>query len=330
MNLLVSIIVPVYNVEKYIKDCVDSILRQTYTQLEVILVDDGSPDSSGKICDEYAILDSRVVVIHKSNGGLSDARNVGLERAKGDYIMFVDSDDFWVDIYQLEHLIKEVKKLSLCDFIGFNCYYYYSKGNEYIPWPTYTNRIVNVSDKDDLIAELIQIGLFPMSACLKIIKRTFLVENKIQFIKGIVCEDIPWFIEVLYYSRNFRVVNQYMYAYRQSVQGSISKSFTKKSFIDLFNIMKKQTSFIQNSDFSFKAKSALLSFMAYEFCILLGYINVMDKNFRIEIIEKLYSFKWLLQYTDNPKVRYVALCNKLLGIHITGMILSMLLKYKNR
>lgn len=92
--MLVSVIVPVYNVEKFIHQCIDSILCQTYKAFEVVLVDDGSLDSSGIICDEYAKKDCRVSVIHKENGGLSDARNVGLECAKGEYVIFVDSDDF--------------------------------------------------------------------------------------------------------------------------------------------------------------------------------------------------------------------------------------------
>ena len=92
-NDLVSIVVPIYNVEKYLKKCIDSIINQTYKNIEIILVDDGSTDNCGKICDEYTKTDNRIVVIHKKNGGLSDARNAGLDIAKGKYIAFVDSDD---------------------------------------------------------------------------------------------------------------------------------------------------------------------------------------------------------------------------------------------
>ena len=90
---MISVIVPVYRVEKYLKRCVDSILQQTYENIEIILVDDGSPDQSGKICDDIARIDSRVRVIHKKNGGLSSARNAALEIINGDYVSFVDSDD---------------------------------------------------------------------------------------------------------------------------------------------------------------------------------------------------------------------------------------------
>ena len=94
MEQLISIIVPIYNVEKYVEKCIESIISQTYKNLEIILVDDGSPDNSGVICDEYAQKDSRIKVIHKENGGLSSARNVGLDIASGEYISFIDSDDY--------------------------------------------------------------------------------------------------------------------------------------------------------------------------------------------------------------------------------------------
>lgn len=99
----ISIIVPIYNVERYLDECVNSIVRQTYTNLEILLVDDGSPDQCPKLCDDWALKDQRIRVIHKVNGGLSDARNAGLDAARGEYIMFVDSDDF-LDTSTVEEL----------------------------------------------------------------------------------------------------------------------------------------------------------------------------------------------------------------------------------
>ena len=109
MDSLVSVIVPVYKVEKYLSKCLDSIVNQTYKNLEIILVDDGSPDNSGKICDEYAQKDSRIKVIHKENGGLSSARNAGLDIATGEYIAFADSDDS-VHLDFVEKLYRAIKE----------------------------------------------------------------------------------------------------------------------------------------------------------------------------------------------------------------------------
>lgn len=115
----VSVVVPVYKVEKFISRCVDSVLCQTFADFELILVDDGSPDGCGKICDEYAKKDSRIKVIHKSNGGLSDARNVGIDTATGDWLMFLDSDD-WLHPETIKNLYDEAIKndasVSMCGF----------------------------------------------------------------------------------------------------------------------------------------------------------------------------------------------------------------------
>jgi len=120
MSELITIIVPIYKVEEYLRRCVDSILKQTYKNLEVILVNDGSPDGCGAICDEYATLDGRIEVIHKTNGGLSDARNAGIEVAHGSYVSFVDSDD-WIHqeyIGKLYDLLRETNSdISVCNFI---------------------------------------------------------------------------------------------------------------------------------------------------------------------------------------------------------------------
>ena len=116
---LISLIIPVYKVEKYLEKCIQSVINQTYENLQIILVDDGSPDNCGKICDEYAKKDHRIEVIHKSNGGLSDARNKGLEIAKGEYIGFVDSDDYIeADMYEvLYNLLKQYNAdVSICNF----------------------------------------------------------------------------------------------------------------------------------------------------------------------------------------------------------------------
>ena len=121
-NSLISVIIPVYKVEKYLSKCVESIINQTYKNLEIILVNDGSPDNCGEICDEYAKKDSRIKVIHKENGGLSDARNAGIEIASGQYIAFVDSDDYiasnmYERMYETKKDIKNIRSndISYCN-----------------------------------------------------------------------------------------------------------------------------------------------------------------------------------------------------------------------
>jgi glycosyltransferase involved in cell wall biosynthesis len=124
MNELVSVIVPIYNVESYLNRCIESIVNQTYHNLEIILVDDGSPDNCPEICDQWALKDPRIIVIHKSNGGLSDARNAALEVARGDYISFVDSDD-WIDQDFISSLLDKMKYADIVECGTRICYQTY-------------------------------------------------------------------------------------------------------------------------------------------------------------------------------------------------------------
>lgn len=109
----VSVIIPVYNVEAYLKECVDSVLAQTFKDIEILLIDDGSPDNSGTICDQYAAKDNRIKVFHKSNGGSSSARNYGMDKALGEYLIFLDSDDYWITADMLSLLLKKIESENL-------------------------------------------------------------------------------------------------------------------------------------------------------------------------------------------------------------------------
>lgn len=313
----VSFILPVYKVERYLDECVESIVSQTYRDIEVVLVDDGSPDNCPSLCEQWANKDQRVKVIHKVNGGLSDARNVGLDNATGDYIIFVDSDDFWVSSSALRELMDTVKSYPECDFVGFNCSYYYNDTHTYKPWVKYDNPLGKPIDKNTAMRSLVASGTMPMSACLKVISRKSLSDMGLRFIKGIISEDIPWFIDLLDGSKKCMFVNQYVYAYRQNRAGSITASGCEKSFNDVFSIIKMELDKMEKRTFSPAAKEALYSFLAYEFCILLSSVSKRSKENRDELL----SYKWLLKYTANPKVRKAALVNKFFGIKATEWVL---------
>lgn len=317
----VSFILPIYNVEKYLSECVESILVQTYRDFEILLVDDGSPDNCPALCDEWAKKDSRIKALHKSNGGLSDARNYGLEHAQGDYVVFVDSDDFWVNKDCLQRLMNVVDAHPECDFIGFNCSYYYSDTKTYNKWVAYDESLSKPTDKDTVLRSLVASGTFPMSACLKVLKRKALLDMELRFIKGTIAEDIPWFIDLLDGSKKCMFVNQYIYAYRQNVAGSITASGNPKSTSDLFTIVKNEVNKMNERSFSKEAKDSLYSFLAYEFCFLLT--SDMPKGMKRELLQ----YKWLLNYTANPKVRKATFVNKLFGIMVTELVLKLYTNY---
>lgn len=314
----VSFIIPVYNVEQYLRQCVESIIGQTYRDIEIILVDDGSQDECPGICDIFANSDCRVRVIHKENGGLSDARNAGLQQATGDYVVFVDGDDFWIDNDQLDALVKIAIAQPDCDFIGYNCLYYYPDSSRFTPWVEYAIDLSKPIGRDMALIQLVKSGTFPMSACLKLMKREFLINNNLFFVKGQIAEDIPWFINVLDKCDKCSFVNQYVYAYRQNREGSISNTRNERSFRSLLNIVETETNKVESRSFSKEAKRTLYSFLAYELCILYIYPGI-DRD----AYSKLKSYSWLLQYDQNPKVRRVKILKRVCGLYITIVLLKL-------
>lgn len=318
----VSFILPIYNVEKYLSECVESILVQTYRDFEILLVDDGSPDNCPALCDEWAKKDSRIKALHKPNGGLSDARNYGLKHAQGDYVVFVDSDDFWVNKDCLENLMNVVDVHPECDFIGFNCSYYYYDTKTFKKWVAYDESLSKPTDKDTVLCSLVASGTFPMSACLKIIKRKSLSEINLHFIKGLLSEDIPWFIDLLEGAKKCMFINDYIYAYRQGVVGSISNSFSVRNFNSILRIIDNELQKLEGRTFNEKTKDYIKSFLAYELCICLGGLGQLEKSVRNEYYEKLKPYKWLLKFCQNPKVKKVSILNSLVGFRLTRFFLE--------
>lgn len=189
MNSLVSVIVPVYNVEKYLRKCLDSIIGQTYEQLEIILVDDGSDDGSGGICDEYAKRDRRIRVIHKDNGGLSSARNAGLDICTGDHITFIDSDDY-VSEDCIEVLLRTAEGYNADITVCADEYVYYDeKGNETKKGRPYRKfRSERLMTGDEALGCALRQELFDLSACAKLYRAECFED--VRFPCGYISEDI--------------------------------------------------------------------------------------------------------------------------------------------
>lgn len=216
---LITIVVPIYKVEQYLNRCIDSIINQTYKNLEIILVDDGSPDNCGKICDEYKKKDERIKVVHKENGGLSDARNCGIDLAKGKYITFIDSDDYVSKdfIEYLYNLIKKTKSdISICSFLPFFGEIE-NKNNE---------EIIKVLETKDALQRLFYQNEITTSAWAKIYKKEFF--EKIKFPKGEICEDLDTTYKVFAKANKITISNQKKYYYLQRPDSIINSNFSLK------------------------------------------------------------------------------------------------------
>ena len=221
---MVSVIIPIYNVEKYLRQCIDSVLSQTYGDLEIILVDDGSPDKCGEICDEYALKDSRISVIHKENGGLSDARNAGLKAAQGEYIYFLDSDDYIrKDAMQL--LVNTAEK-EKADIIFFSAR---SFADNKMPVPdslklchhytadTGVNVLVRRFENQEWFSA-VQLHFF---------RKDFIDRNMLRFAKGLLYEDQLFSGTAFMRAGKAAALNKQLYYYRAVRNGSIMSSKPK-------------------------------------------------------------------------------------------------------
>lgn len=234
INSLISIIVPCYNVEEYLHKCVESLTAQTYKNIEIILVDDGSPDSSGAICDEYARKDKRIKVIHKENGGLSDARNVAIDIAVGEYITFVDSDDY-VALDYVETLYRLVEKYQ-CK-IGVAWLRAFHEGCEIdTKQPPY---IEKVFDRMEGIEKMFYQELFDTAAWCKIYHRS-LFDTGIRYPFGLIYEDLPTTYLLFLQSDKIAFCNRIVYNYllrTSSIEGQPFKANKLESALKILEMI---------------------------------------------------------------------------------------------
>lgn len=298
MNGLISVIVPVYNVEKYIRQCLDSIINQTYKNLEIILVDDGSTDNSGQICDEYAVKDNRIKVIHKENGGQSSARNTGLDvcTSGGDFVAFVDSDD-WLESDMYETLYRDMRRTK-ADIVV--CGYYV----EYLKYTAIKNNEENFFDSNEIVLENCFYNKnFQNAVWCKLYNRN--IFNKIRFPEGRIYEDMLILLEILEQSSSVLITDKILYHYRQQNNSTMNMRTYEKSFEKitacqeiLLKIQKKHSNLLN------LAYSQLYRHYLYLLDdILLERIVVHKGGFDIKDIKK-YFRKNILEILNNPVINF--------------------------
>lgn len=290
----VSIIVPVYNVEKYLEKCIDSILNQTFHEFELILVDDGSNDLSGEICEKYKKNDFRIRVIHKKNGGLSSARNSGLSIAKGEYISFIDSDDY-IDKDMISilynNIIKNEADISICD------YYEVYSNEKKIERVNCDNVEVVMNNTEALNKIYEEKGWLYVVAWNKLYKKE-LFEN-IKFMEGKIHEDEIIAHELLYNAKRIVYTNKKLYYYLQRKDSIMGESFNIKK-LDIIDALKYRADFFHNKkikNLQYKAEYEYLKkfFSLYykaELCL-------KDYEVRLKSIKKGYN-KIFFRLIKNP------------------------------
>ena len=317
-----SVIVPVYKVEKYLKRCIDSILNQEFTDIEVILVDDGSPDMCGAICDLYAESDNRIIVVHKENGGLSSARNVGIRRATGKYLMFVDSDDYWDDnrglvgIYE-QLCNKPVDYLCMCATDE-----YYGTQKRVITGRGYKKEIFEKTDIYQVINEIFTSGYQPGAAWTAIIKREVVEKNKLYFTEGIKAEDIDWIINVMLHVGSINYCDDCFYVYMKGRKESITGTADLKSIKDILWIVDRWSTELLKDKYA-SVRQSLNTYLAYHLMCTVILYKRLPKEHKKEAKKEIARRKNILRGLNRRKVIIAAMIYKICGIKIASEILNM-------
>lgn len=320
----ISFIIPVYNVEKYLEQCVESILNQDYKNIEIILVDDGSPDNSPTICDRYAEKYESITVIHKENGGASDARNCGIEKATGYYILFVDADDY-------------IEKNSLGEIVGIVCdnpvdivfleaQKVFNDGVKESLGDGITKDGVSGKDKAEVMKYLAACSKYPASPCTKLIKRDLFANGELLFVKGLLAEDLDWSIKLFLKAETFNYCPVMYYNYRQNISGSASNLVSNKKVGDMLSILEKWCEASKNM--AEAEKQFVLSQMAYELPIIMLLHGKLGKEDRKLFKNRIKKLLFLFGYRDGLRYKGVGLLSRILGVELTCKIIN--IAYNNK
>lgn len=305
MKNKISVIVPVYNLEKYLSRCLDSVCNQTYKNLEIILVDDGSTDNSSKICDDWAMKDSRIIVIHKENGGVSSARNVGINKATGDYIHFVDGDD-WLELNCYEKIIEVNDNKT----VMFNTYFVKSK-DKFIK---FNYDFSEISNQKEMIYKLINGGLGYTNCWSRIFCRDIIETNELLFDESIsVGEDFLFLYKYLKCIDIIYCINEPLYNYDisrdTSAMNVVNEGFlnkwivTEKILKEEYNVFELRTILIRRL---YKELEETI-----DYCVINSkYKSCFDRA--IKIVSKYYmDYYNINEKKVNKKMRAIRCTQKL-------------------
>ena len=327
-NPYFSVIIPIYNVEAYLRQCVESVLAQTFQNIEVILVDDGSPDNCGAICDRYAQKDARISVIHKENGGLSSARNCGMVAAAGTYILFLDSDDYWdrtdalslvyaaftdnrSDVVLLKHrtLDMQTGEFSTGNIPGCN---------EQIARMPYSRQLEHC----------VSLQLFDTCAWNKAFRRELMIENDLFFVRGIIAEDIDWAARLALAAKKLAIVDEPVHVYRKGRPGAITTSLKLKNLIDTKGSIERCLGYVSDRSCDPVFLNAYYSYVAYRYVIWMAESALVRDPGKKPLIQEMKAHQFLLKYDGNRKVALAARVRKLVGFDACRQILGFYLRRK--
>lgn len=335
MKTELSIIIPVYNVRNYLKVCVQSVLRQAGMRgrYEILLIDDGSTDGSGRLCEALKAQSPAIRVIHQKNAGLGAARNTGIKNAVGDYLFFVDADDF-ICRNSLASILTDAERYP-ADLYFLNSYKYFNNGSTTpvndgnlnkinllyaLSDSTKEQRCNSMVYKQECMRLFAGLSKYPGSACDKLVRRSMVQNHNLYFEENVFCEDLIWVLKCILSAKTYRYIETDYYYYRQERPDSISNRTDRKKIRDLAHVIKQGIALSNRQLFS-PYKKEIRSMMAYETEILLLFLGMSDRKERKSELETVRHILWILNYRDTKRTRLIRLILKCFGIDKTSRLL---------
>ena len=313
-----SFVIPVYKSEKYLDKCIASILNQSFSDYEIWLIDDGSPDHAGEICDRYSEDYSFIHTVHQENRGASAARNCGIEHAEGKYIIFLDSDDFWTDDNGLEKIDR--KTADDPDLVVFASKDYREKTGVYSDDRYYYDESINACSPLEILQYMIRNDRYNVSPGKRAIKRTFLIDNNLYFKVGIRCEDIDLGIRISNALPAYRFLNEKIYVYRHH-EGSVTSTIGEQHLKEYLSIIREygdKTYPYANEE----VKSLLLSYLGYQLALLMAYTAKLKPGSSDELLKEMKRYTYLFKYTSYPRTKKIYSIYRILGFRLTCQLLG--------
>lgn len=314
-----SIVVPIYNVEEYLDACIKSVIAQNYTNFELLLIDDGSTDKSSEICDSWEKEDERIRVIHRRNGGSAATRNEGIQAASGEYLLFLDSDDYWLSTDVLQEIANRIESTKP-DVLILNYQKDFS-GNLSAPYFSEALSVPADLNAEDVETFVFGNDLWTACAWNKVTKATLYDEGKLRFCEGITSEDVDWCYRLALAADGFDFLNKNVVGYRQRSNSITGSSSVRKVKCLLNNI---NTCVALSAAAEPAKKQNLSAYLSYQYGTLLHGFSVLpasaEKDSLFVPIKKL---EYLLAYSQNAKIKLIRGIKNLLGLKITLRFLAL-------
>lgn len=310
-----DIIIPVYNVKNYLEECLRSVLQQSFRDFQVILVDDGSTDGSGALCDGFAAQDNRVRVVHKTNGGASSARNLGLAEARGEYILFLDADDYLLSPAVLESLAQRLTRTK-ADVLIYDSVKEKDGKQEapYFAHPDMPSQLSAQQSRDYVVKE----DLWTACPWNKVVKSDLYEGDGLRFREGITSEDIDWCLRLAMAVKRFDYIDLCAVSYRQW-EGSVTGTATvEKTRCLLENIRYCLELWKQGGE-----DPSLKAYLAYQYGTLLVNISQLPgSQERRELEKQAKTMTHMLKWSDQSKIRLLRIANRCVGFRLMLKLLK--------